>query len=97
MSRIGKMPIAVPSGVDVTVEGATIKVKGSKGELSRTLSDRVSIDLADGTLTVNRVDDSREARALHGLTAPWCSTWSPVSRRVTPSPSRSRVSAIAPP
>lgn len=68
MSRIGKMPIAVPSGVDVTVEGATIKVKGSKGELSRTLSDRVSIDLADGTLTVNRVDDSREARALHGLT-----------------------------
>ena len=68
MSRIGKMPIAVPSGVDVTVEGATIKVKGSKGELSRTLSDRVSIDLTDGTLTVNRVDDSREARALHGLT-----------------------------
>ena len=68
MSRIGKMPVAVPSGVDVTVEGTTLKVKGSKGELARSFSDRVALEVADGTLTVTRVDDSREARALHGLT-----------------------------
>ena len=68
MSRIGKMPVAVPSGVDVTVEGTTLKVKGSKGELARSFSDRVALEVTDGTLTVTRVDDSREARALHGLT-----------------------------
>ncbi|MFO7299308.1 MAG: 50S ribosomal protein L6 [Actinomycetes bacterium] len=68
MSRIGKMPIAVPGGVEVNVEGTTLRVKGSKGELSRTFSDRVAFELTDGTLTVRRVDDSREARALHGLT-----------------------------
>ena len=68
MSRIGKMPVTVPSGVDVTIEGTTLKVKGSKGELARSFSDRVSLDLSDGTLMVTRVDDSREARALHGLT-----------------------------
>ncbi|HEX6946657.1 MAG TPA: 50S ribosomal protein L6 [Acidimicrobiia bacterium] len=68
MSRIGKMPITVPSGVDVSVEGARIRVKGSRGELTRSLPERVSVDLTDGTLTVTRVDDSREARALHGLT-----------------------------
>mgnify|MGYP000852008833 CR=1 FL=1 len=68
MSRIGKMPVAVPSGVDIKIEGSTLKVKGSKGELARSFSDRVALDLSDGTLTVSRVDDSREARALHGLT-----------------------------
>ncbi len=68
MSRIGKMPVTVPSGVDVTIEGTTLKVKGSKGELARSFSDRVSLDLSDGTLMVSRADDSREARALHGLT-----------------------------
>lgn len=68
MSRIGKMPVAVPSGVDIKIEGSTLKVKGSKGELARSFSDRVALDMSDGTLTVSRVDDSREARALHGLT-----------------------------
>ena len=68
MSRIGKMPVAVPSGVDVTIEGTNLKVKGSKGELARSFSDRVALELEDGTLNVTRLDDSRETRALHGLT-----------------------------
>jgi large subunit ribosomal protein L6 len=67
MSRIGKMPVEVPSGVDVSVNGTTIKVKGSKGELIREFSDRVTFDLSDGVLTVDRVDDTRESRAHHGL------------------------------
>lgn len=67
MSRIGKMPVAVPNGVDVEIDGALVRVKGQKGELVREFSDRVSFDLTDGTLTVARADDSREARALHGL------------------------------
>jgi large subunit ribosomal protein L6 len=67
MSRIGKMPVEVPSGVDVSVNGTTVKVKGSKGELVREFSERVSFELSDGVLTVARVDDTRESRALHGL------------------------------
>jgi large subunit ribosomal protein L6 len=67
MSRIGKMPVEVPSGVDVQVNGTTVKVKGSKGELVREFSERVSFELSDGVLTVARVDDTRESRALHGL------------------------------
>lgn len=67
MSRIGKMPVEVPSGVDVSVNGTTVKVKGSKGELVREFSDRVSFELSDGVLTVARVDDTRESRAHHGL------------------------------
>lgn len=68
MSRIGKQPIPVPSGVDVKIEGSTVTVKGPKGELSRTFSDIMTIRLEDGVLYVERPDDSREARSLHGLT-----------------------------
>jgi large subunit ribosomal protein L6 len=67
MSRIGKAPITVPGGVDISITGQTIVVKGPKGELFRELSDLVSISADGDTLQVERVDDSREARAMHGL------------------------------
>lgn len=68
MSRIGKQPIPVPSGVEVKIEGTTVTVKGPKGELSRTFSPIMSITMDEGVITVTRPDDSREARSLHGLT-----------------------------
>jgi large subunit ribosomal protein L6 len=61
------MPVTVPSGVDVKVDGTQVTVKGSKGELSREFTDRVSFSMDDGVITVAREDDTREARALHGL------------------------------
>ncbi len=67
MSRIGNAPVSLPGGVDVAIEGATITVKGSKGTLSRTFSDRVSFSQAEGVVTVVRSDDERDSRALHGL------------------------------
>jgi len=68
VSRIGKQPIPVPSGVDVKIDGSTVTVKGPKGELTQTFSDVVAIELHDGELLVTRPDDSRTARSLHGLT-----------------------------
>jgi large subunit ribosomal protein L6 len=68
VSRIGKQPIPVPSGVDVTIDGATVTVKGPKGELKQTFSEILSIELEDGILLVKRPDETREARSLHGLT-----------------------------
>ena len=68
MSRIGKIPIAVPAGVEVTIDGATVTVKGPKGELTRSFAEMLTISLNDGVLTVERPDDSREAKSLHGLT-----------------------------
>ena len=68
MSRIGKQPIPVPSGVDVKIDGSTVTVKGPKGELTQTFSDVVAIELTDSELLVTRPDDSRTARSLHGLT-----------------------------
>ena len=68
MSRIGKMPIPVPSGVDVKITGHDVVVKGPKGELRRTFHALVTLDKGDGkALTVTRADDSQQARALHGL------------------------------
>jgi large subunit ribosomal protein L6 len=67
MSRIGKSPIDVPSGVDVQVDGAHVKVKGPKGTLERSLDERITAAVDDGTITFVRVDDERESRALHGL------------------------------
>jgi large subunit ribosomal protein L6 len=67
MSRIGRKPIPVPAGVDVKVDGATITVKGPKGELSHTLAEPITARLDDGTLYVERPDDERRSRALHGL------------------------------
>jgi len=68
VSRIGKAPITVPSGVDVKVDGVTVKVKGKVGELTRTFQATMKIDLTDGVITVARPNDEPEQRALHGLT-----------------------------
>ena len=67
MSRIGKMPVEVPSGVDLRIEGNTVSVKGPKGELSRQFHERVSLSVEEGVVTVGRQNDERESRALHGL------------------------------
>jgi large subunit ribosomal protein L6 len=68
VSRIGKQPIPVPSGIEVQIDGSTVTVKGPKGELTQTLPDVISIDMEDGVLVVARPDDSRTSRSLHGLT-----------------------------
>jgi large subunit ribosomal protein L6 len=68
MSRIGKAPVTVPSGVDITVSGATITVKGPKGTLSRVIPGDITISQEDGVLSVARPNDERQNRALHGLT-----------------------------
>ena len=67
MSRVGKSPIPVPSGVDVTVNGADVTVKGPKGTLSRTVPGAMAIRQDGDTLLVERPDDERSSRALHGL------------------------------
>ena len=69
MSRIGKQPITVPSGVEVTIDGQGISVKGPKGTLSHTVAEPITVERGeDGALLVKRPDDERESRALHGLT-----------------------------
>jgi large subunit ribosomal protein L6 len=68
MSRIGKMPIPVPAGVTVNIDGASVSVKGPKGELSRTLSSEMKIKLDGAVLTVERPSESKRHRAYHGLT-----------------------------
>lgn len=69
MSRIGRLPIAVPSGVDVTINGNDISVKGPKGTLAITVSEPITVERGeDGALTVTRPNDERQSRALHGLT-----------------------------
>ncbi len=67
MSRVGKSPITVPSGVDVKVDGQVVTVKGSKGELRREFNERIGFEQEGDTLTVTRPDDARESKALHGL------------------------------
>lgn len=68
MSRVGRKPIAVPSGVEVKIEGSTVRVKGSKGELVREFSPNLKIVSQDGQILVTRPNDERINRALHGLT-----------------------------
>ncbi len=68
MSRIGKLPIVVPAGVDVNVDNSTVTVKGPKGTLTGTFNSNITIVLADGVVTVTRPNDQKENRALHGLT-----------------------------
>jgi large subunit ribosomal protein L6 len=68
MSRIGRLPIPVPTGVDVTITGQDVVVKGPKGTLSHTVAAPIVVEKADdGTLAVSRPDDERANRALHGL------------------------------
>ena len=68
MSRIGKLPVSIPNGVQVTVDGSTVKVKGPKGELSRKLHPDMQVTLDNGIITVTRPTDEDQHRALHGLT-----------------------------
>src|SRR3954464_8619821 len=68
MSRIGRLPIPVPGGVDVAIDGRTVSVKGPKGSLSHTVAAPITVERdEDGTLRVVRPDDERQNRALHGL------------------------------
>ncbi len=67
MSRIGKLPIAIPSGVTVTVNGNEVVVKGSKGELSQSINSDIKVEVVDGQVLVTRPTDNKEHRALHGL------------------------------
>jgi large subunit ribosomal protein L6 len=67
MSRIGRMPVTVPSGVDVTIDGRAVTVKGPKGTLSLKVAEPIQVDQADGVITVTRPSDEGEIRALHGL------------------------------
>ena len=67
MSRIGRAPIAVPSGVDVAIEGQKVTIKGPRGTLSHTVDRPISVAVDDGVVSVSRPDDERENRALHGL------------------------------
>jgi large subunit ribosomal protein L6 len=68
MSRIGKAPIAVPDGVDVAIIDGTVRVKGPRGELSRPIPGAITVRQDGDTLVVERPDDERESRSLHGLT-----------------------------
>ena len=67
MSRIGKNPITLPSGVEVSVKWNVVGVKGPKGSLEQTLNDGITVTVDDGVVTVDRANDERETRALHGL------------------------------
>jgi large subunit ribosomal protein L6 len=68
MSRIGKLPVPVPSGVDVSIDGALVTVKGPKGTLSHTVAAPITVEKGEGVLDVKRPDDERESKSLHGLT-----------------------------
>jgi large subunit ribosomal protein L6 len=69
MSRIGRLPIPVPAGVDVTISGALVTIKGAKGTLEHVVPAPISVARAeDGAIVVSRPNDERESRALHGLT-----------------------------
>lgn len=68
MSRIGKQPVTLPKGVQVDIQGATVKVKGPKGELARTFSEQIGIEIENGQVLVKRPSDVPAIRALHGTT-----------------------------
>ncbi len=68
MSRIGRLPVLVPSGVDVTIDGRAVVVKGPKGTLSHTVAEPIAVEKADdGSVSVTRPDDERLSKSLHGL------------------------------
>ncbi len=68
MSRIGRLPVEVPSGVDVKINGSHIKIKGPKGEMEFTFSPSINLSFKDGEINVTRPSDAREMRSLHGTT-----------------------------
>jgi large subunit ribosomal protein L6 len=67
MSRIGRMPVIVPTGVDVTIDGQAVRVQGPKGQLSLEVAQPITVKQDDGVITVSRPSDEGEIRALHGL------------------------------
>jgi len=69
MSRIGKQPVAVPAGVDVSIDGQHVTVKGPKGTLEHTVAEPIAVKLEDGAVSVTRPDDARTPRAADGLPA----------------------------
>lgn len=68
MSRIGKLPIAIPAGIDVAVDGSTVTVKGPQGTLTRTVNSIINVEVKDNEIVVTRPNDNKESRSLHGLT-----------------------------
>ncbi len=68
MSRIGKLPITVPGGVDIKIDGQQVTIKGPKGELKLVVAEPIRVALEEGQVLVTRPDDERSSRALHGLT-----------------------------
>ena len=68
MSRIGKLPITIPAGVDVKIDGSTVTVKGPKGELSRQFHPNIAIEQEGAVINIKRPNDDKQNRALHGLT-----------------------------
>jgi large subunit ribosomal protein L6 len=68
MSRIGRLPIDIPAGVDIKVDGSAVTVKGPKGELALTVASPIEVKVEDGQVLVTRPNDERESRSLHGLT-----------------------------
>jgi large subunit ribosomal protein L6 len=67
MSRIGRLPVAIPSGVDVTIDGQDVQVKGPKGTLSQKIAEPIAVSSEDGVIKVTRPNDDGPVRALHGL------------------------------
>jgi large subunit ribosomal protein L6 len=67
MSRVGKLPISIPQGVAVTVEGSMVTVKGPKGSLSQDYKPEVTIEVGESSVVVERTNDSKRARSMHGL------------------------------
>ena len=67
MSRIGKNPITVPSGVELSIQGNVVSVKGPKGELTQEVDEKISLDYTDSVLTLSRPNDDKDIRAKHGL------------------------------
>ena len=68
MSRIGRLPIAIPAGVDVTIDGRTVTIKGPKGQLSRELHPDITVSREDGSIVVTRPTEQKTHKQLHGLT-----------------------------
>ena len=68
MSRIGKLPVTAPKGVDVKVDGRTVTIKGPKGTLTNSFNDQLVVEVKDGVIVVKRSSDEKNVRALHGLT-----------------------------
>ncbi|MET4582788.1 large subunit ribosomal protein L6 [Conyzicola nivalis] len=68
MSRIGRLPIVIPAGVDVKIDGSAVSVKGPKGELALVIASPIEAKIEDGQILVTRPDDERASRSLHGLT-----------------------------